>query len=187
MECDPHRASGDDRRPRAAPIECRSDDPLPGCSIIGSSCPWRGGGEDDDDDDGGQGQRRRQERREEELVDHKFFQPPVFTVKSHFREWSEEFVDFIGMKSDELADCLKTSMESKVPLTSLGRNPLECMRAKKLYRILKKVVEHPEGKILVQHSPDKNVWEACRTLHTRFDPQNDSSMTATFMRCVNSS
>ena len=120
-------------------------------------------------------------------MDRKLFNSTPLTTKSHFREWSEEFVDFVAMRDAEMSDGLNASKESKVAITSLGDNPSQVSRAKQLYRVLRKLVEHPHGRTLVVHAPDKHVWEAWRNLHQRFDPQNDAANTSTVLRLVDAS
>ena len=56
---------------------------------------YRGG---DDDDDGGGG---------DKLMSNKFFAPTAFTKSSgSWREWAEDFVDYISMRDEELAEAL---------------------------------------------------------------------------------
>ena len=54
---------------------------------------------------------------------------------------------------------------------SLGNNPHQIGKAKKLYRVVHKLIEHANARALVVHAADKNVWEAWRALNAKFDPR----------------
>ena len=127
--------------------------------------------EDGDGDDDMRGKAK-------DLMSRKFFEPEPFTKSSGaFRDWSEEFVDFIAMRDENLAAALDNTRNSKSPVLRLGDNDKEIAQAKRMYRIVKKLMEHPDAIPVIKHVPGKNVWEAWRTLHSKFDPQNDAAQT----------
>lgn len=108
------------------------------------------------------------------LVERKFFSPDELTAKFVFKEWGEDFLVFVDSRDTEPADNLRKAQDQTTPILSLGVNPDMIERGKNLYRVLKKIVLHPEARALVVHVPDKNVWEAWRQIHGRFDPRNDA-------------
>ena len=59
-----------------------------------------------------------------DLVLDKFFEPPPFMKSSGaWREWAEDFVDFIAMSDEELPEALNTAKDTIAPIISLGDNP----------------------------------------------------------------
>ena len=147
----------------------------------------RGGGrhreEGDEDADGDDDMRGKPK----DLMSRKFFEPAPFNKSSgSFRDWAEEFVDFIAMRDENLAAALDNARDSKSPVLRLGDNDKEIAQAKRMYRIVKKLMEHPDAIPIIKHVPGKNVWEAWRTLHSKFDPQNDAAQTRTVVRLIDS-
>ena len=58
------------------------------------------------------------------VMSDKFFDPSPSTKSSgSWREWAEDFVDFIAMRDDALAEALNVSKQSRIPIVSLGDNP----------------------------------------------------------------
>ena len=86
----------------------------------------RGGprrGRDDSGEDG----------HDKNLMSDKFFEPAPFTKSTgSWRDWAEDFVDFIAMRDDELAEALNTAKESRIPIDSFGDNLRQINKAKKL-------------------------------------------------------
>ena len=124
---------------------------------------------------------------DQNLMSDKFFEPSPFTKGTgSWREWAEDFVDFIAMRDEELAEALNTSKESRIPIVSLGGNHRQIAKAKKLYRVVRKLTEHPDARAFVVHVADKNVFEAWRAIKAKFDPQNDAASTRTVVRLVDS-
>ena len=122
------------------------------------------------------GQQMPSDRRDDrdELMDRKFFNPSSFASGSVFREWKEEFEDFIAGRDPELAEKLERTEKAVEPIMSLGMNPKEVEVSKKLYRIFRKLIVEPEARSIVVHTPDKNPFEAWRLLTNKFNPKNDA-------------
>ena len=57
------------------------------------------------------------------LVERKFFSPDELTTKSVFKEWGEDFLDFVESRDTELADNLRKARDQSTPILSLGDNP----------------------------------------------------------------
>ena len=110
---------------------------------------------------------------DQNLMSDKFFEPSPFTKNAgSWREWAEEFVDFIAMRDEELAEALNTPKESRIPIVSLGGNHRQVAKAKKLYCMVCKLDEHPAARALVVHAADKHVFEAWRALSAKFEGVN---------------
>ena len=114
------------------------------------------------------------EEREEELVDRKFFTPEYFPQNGIFRDWQQEFTDYIAGRDRRLGDLLESAAKQKEVIVTLGDDGSSIQRAEKLYRILKKLMVHTEARNIVNHVPNKNPWEAWRLLSARFDPKNNA-------------
>ena len=90
------------------------------------------------------------------LMSDKFFEPSPFTKSSGlWRDWAEDFVDFIAMRDDELSEALNVSKVSRFLIVSLGDNHRQVYKAKKLYRVVRKLIEHPDARILEVHAVKK--------------------------------
>ena len=116
----------------------------------------RGGGrhreEGDDDADGDDDMRGKPK----DLMSRKFFEPSPFNKSSgSFRDWAEEFVDFIAMRDENLAAALDNARDSKSPVLRLGDNDKEIAQAKRMYRIVKKLMEHPDAIPIIKHVPSR--------------------------------
>ena len=89
---------------------------------------------------------RGHDRQEEELVSKKFFDPEPFTSKDVWREWSEDFVDFISGRpgsGETLASNLEQARIRTAPYESMGSNEEQVRQSKMLYRVLKKLIRRP--------------------------------------------
>ena len=115
------------------------------------------------------------DREDGDLVKREFFLPEKFASQRQiFKEWAEEFMDFVKSRDSRLAELLDGSARWETPITNHGDDE---KKSRVLYRVLKKLVTHAEAKQLVVHATDGNVFEAWRQLHARYDPQNDASAT----------
>ena len=123
--------------------------------------------------------------REKQLVDKRFWEVPKYTKGDIFKEWSDEFVDYVDSRDfEDEADLLRQARDEKKPIMSLGHNPTQVKMGKALYRVLKQVVLHPEARALITYVENKNVWEAFRQLHARFDPRNDAAANSVVQRIL---
>ena len=123
------------------------------------------------------------DRDDKGLVDKKFFLPEIFaTQKQIFREWAEEFVDFIRSRDSRMADLLDESAHYKEVITNFGDDET---KSRVMYRVLKKLVTHADARHLIQHVTGGNVYEAWRQLHNKFDPQNDAAAARTVSHIMN--
>ena len=100
------------------------------------------------------------DRDDADLVKREFFLPEKFSSQRQiFKEWAEEFMDFVRSRDSRLADLLDGSARWETPITVHGDDE---PKARVLYRVLKKLVTHAEAKQLVVHATDGNVFEAWR-------------------------
>ena len=54
-------------------------------------------------------------------------------------------------------------------------SPTEMAKARMLYRVLEKLIQHPQAKQLLTHASGKKVREARRLILARFDPASCSA------------
>ena len=111
------------------------------------------------------------------LAPKKFFEPPIMTKGCTYREWAEEFTEYLEEKSADVVKLLKEAAASKTTIVSLGETEAIAKKGHRLYRLLKRCIskECKEARLLVKDIPGKNVWEAWRVMSGRFDPNNDLS------------
>ena len=103
------------------------------------------------------------------MSDKLFGHSPCTKRSGPWRGWAEDFVDFIIMRDDELAEALNTSKEARTPIVSLCDSPRQFGKAKKLYRVVRKLIEHSDARALVVHAADKNIWEVLRALSAKLE------------------
>ena len=113
--------------------------------------------------------------RDDDLVDRKFFVARPFAKGDIFREWSDDFLDFVDSRKPIWGDLLRQARDQAAPIYSKGDTPDVVGAGQKIYRVLKQIILHPEARPLIIHVADKNVWEGFRQLHARFDPRNDQA------------
>ena len=118
------------------------------------------------------------------IVDRKFFEPKPFNKGDIFREWSDDFLDLVDSRKPDWADLLRTARDTVTPIIDLGHTPEIVENGKSLYRVLKRLILHPEARPLIVHVADRNVWEGFRQLHARFDPRNDAAADAVAQRIM---
>ena len=90
-------------------------------------------------------------------MDKKFFTPSPLKQKMHFRERAEEFTDFVGTADETVSNALDRARDSPTPFMSLGNTP-EQIAGARLFPIVRKLMEHPAGRTLVVHAPNKCIW-----------------------------
>ena len=104
--------------------------------------------------------------------DEKRLYPDSLSEKSSFKEFGEDFMDWIEDRSDELHAALESAMSSKIEGCVEPWTPKK--EEKKYYRLLKKLVKgHAEARQVVKNTPNANFLEAWRRISRRFDPQTD--------------
>ena len=70
---------------------------------------------------------------------------------------------------------LKQARDCKDPITQLGATESIRTSARALYRSLKRSVTHPDARVIVMSTADRNPFEAWRQLFQKYDPRNDAS------------
>ena len=119
------------------------------------------------------------DRRDNDLVDRKFFTPEALSTKDIFREWAEDFTDYIASRDKELGTLLSAAKYLDVATHASHASAFGAIEDEKkanLYRVMKKLLHpHPEARVLVQYVPDKNPFEAWRQVHSKLDPMNDQA------------
>ena len=98
------------------------------------------------------------------LVDKRLFTPELLFPKDIFREWSEDFIDYIRSRDAELGMLLEQARYTDVAAkdsTSGALAALDQDKSRNLYRAMKKFLkEHPEARPLIQYVPNRNPFEA---------------------------
>ena len=109
------------------------------------------------------------------IFDNRTSEPEKLQRIVDFKEFVEDYREYIEIQDSNLADLLDLARDSKIPILHAGIDPETQRKAKALYRSLKRCITHPEAKSIVQNVNDKNPFEAWRQLFMKFDPRNDTS------------
>ena len=116
------------------------------------------------------------------LFDKKLFEPSVLEDARDFKEWSEDFQDWIEMCDGDIPPLLQAATREKEQITALGPNAGVVAKSKPLYRMLKRFIKLKPAKQTVTLAPGKNPYEAWRLLFATFHPKNDSTAGAVVIR-----
>ena len=112
------------------------------------------------------------------MFDKKTWEPEKLNKVVDFREWPEEFFEYVEQCDEQLADMLNIARDSKEPITQQGRVEAVIAKSKVLYRTMKRYVIFPDARSIVVHIKDKNPYEAWRLLFVKYDLRNDHSAEA---------
>ena len=112
------------------------------------------------------------------MFDKKTWEPDKLQKTVDFREWSEDFWEYIDQCDEQLSDMLNTSRDTADPIRATGNDEPTRAKAKVLYRTLKRYVTNADARSLIVNVQDKNPYEAWRLLFLKFDPRNDHSAEA---------
>ena len=113
------------------------------------------------------------------LVDKKFFEPEPLVGKDVFREWAEEFTEYIKSRDKTLATLLDKSRHLTMAVSTTSLPELASAdpdMVSGLYRVLKKLLKpHKDAGPIVSNVPKRCPFEAWRLIHTRMAPLNDQA------------
>ena len=120
-----------------------------------------------------------------DTFDKKMFEPEKLEKLANFKEWAEDFIDYVDMCDESLGDLLRASRDAQQEVTRMGADDETIKKSRALYRILKRNVIQADARAIIAHVNDKNVYEAWRQLFVRYDPRNDASSNAIVTRLMN--
>ena len=103
----------------------------------------RGRRNDDDDND----ELGEVDAKDPHLVDRRYFEPPKLENTSKFKEFSDDFVDYIEHRDKALGAKLRVAMKLKTAITDMGGDGISLHQVAQLYRVLKSVTLHPEARL----------------------------------------
>ena len=135
---------------------------------------FRQGGQEPSQPNGGRGL----------LFDKKLFEPEKFERTANFKEWTEDFADWVMQSDETIGELLNFAREAQQVITQTGADEETQKKGLVLYRALKKLVTQPEAKAIITHVAGKNPYEAWRQMFSRFDPRNDSTASAIIMKLM---
>ena len=112
------------------------------------------------------------------MYDKKTWEPDKLQKTVDFREWSDDFWEYIDQCDEQLSDMLNTSRDTQETIRHTGNDDETRAKAKVLYRVMKRYITNADARSLVVHVQDKNPYEAWRLLFMKYDPRNDHSAEA---------
>ena len=116
------------------------------------------------------------------LFDKKLYEPQVLEDARDFKEWSEEFLDWVEMCDKEIPLLMTAATREKDQIVALGSSQATIEKAKPLFRMLKKYIKLKPARQTVALAPGKNPYEAWRLLFAKFNPKNDSTAGAVVIK-----
>ena len=108
------------------------------------------------------------------IFDNRLLEPEKFHREVDFKEWVEDFREYIEVQDENLAELLDFARDSKEAITHAGVDEERQRNAKVLYGSLKRSVTHTDARSLVVNVAGNHPFEAWRKLFMKYDPRNDS-------------
>ena len=118
------------------------------------------------------------------LYDKRLYEPEKLVRHIDFKEWAEDFFEFVEMCDSEVAGLLAMAKVEKEVCTATGSTLVLRQKSKALHRMLKRSITLLDARRVVVLAPGKNPYEAWRLLHMKFDPLNDSTAGAVVRKLV---
>ena len=101
------------------------------------------------------------------LLDQSTTLPEKLTRVSDFRDWSEDYREYVEQQDEHLVELLDYARDSPVRVTEQGATAQIQLQAKAIYRSLKRAMVLADARALVVTVADKNPSEAWRLLHAK--------------------
>ena len=93
------------------------------------------------------------------IFDNRSMEPEKFRRLIDFKDFVEDFKEYIEVQDKAFADVLDLARDFKIPIMHAGAVAETQRKAKALYQALKRNVIHSEAKSIVQNVSDKNPFE----------------------------
>ena len=116
------------------------------------------------------------------LFDKKLYEPQPLEDIRDFKEWSEDFLDWVEMCDREVPQLMRAATREKEQITALGSSQVTIDKAKPLFRMLKRYIKLKQARQTVALAPGKNPYEAWRLLFAKFAPRNDATAGAVVIK-----
>ena len=116
------------------------------------------------------------------LFDKKLYEPGILEDARDFKEWSDDFYDWVEMCDDEIPSLLIAATREKDQITALGSSEGTISKAKPLFRMMKRFIKLKPARQTVALAPGKNPYEAWRLLFAKLHPKNDATAGAVVIR-----
>ena len=109
------------------------------------------------------------------IFDKSLSMPEKLSRVVDFKEWSEDYHEYIDSQDEHLAELLTSARDSTTQITHMGATPLIREQAKAMYRSLKRSITQQDARSIVVTVEHKNPFEAWRLLFLKYDPRNDAT------------
>ena len=117
-------------------------------------------------------------------MDRKKLYPEAYKKDDSWKEWAEEFVDYIEACNEGLAVELRRAAYYPSEIEGIVGSDEEKKLARQAYSALRRLMKDTEAKMIVKTTPDRNVYEAWRRLNFAFDPQTASVETSAMTKIL---
>ena len=92
--------------------------------------------------------------------DKKMFEPEKLENLASFKDWTEDFADYVDMCDGDLREMLKVARDALTACARMGDSEETVKRSCAVCRVLKRCVTQEDAKAIGTHAPDKNACEA---------------------------
>ena len=116
------------------------------------------------------------------LFDKKLYEPQLLEDVRDFKEWSDDFLDWVEMCDKDVPVLMRTATREKEQIIALGGSPEIIDKAKPLYRMMKRYIRLKPARQTVTLAPGKNPYEAWRLLFAKFAPRNNATAGAVVIK-----
>ena len=131
--------------------------------------------------DGGGGDRQ---RHEDKLLDVKKLFPDKLLKPEDWKEWSEEFMDYIEEKDEATYESLQEAASARSEI-ALPDDEEDVKKVRAVFKLLKRLLKENESKTIQRNIQSYNALELWRLLHQNFEPQNESTNLNLHKRILN--
>ena len=90
------------------------------------------------------------------LYDKRLYEPEKLDKAANFKEWAEDFFEFVEMCDPEVSNLLRLAVGEKDVISESGGNLVLRTKSKALHRMLKRSVSLLEARRIIVLSPGKN-------------------------------
>ena len=120
-------------------------------------------------------------------IDLKVLLPDPFLAKDEgrWREWAEEFEDYIESIEPNLALLMRAAPDEEEPIPGSNLDVFERATLADVWTLLSKMLKHPEARARQKSIKDRNVLEVWRILSRWFDPQSVGLAAASLSNILN--
>ena len=110
--------------------------------------------------------------------------PDKFVKPEEWKEWSEEFMDYIEEKDKVTYESLQEAASARSEI-ALPDEDEDVDKVRAVFKLLKRLLKENESKTIQRNVQHYNALELWRLLNQNFEPQNESTNLSMHKRILN--